>query len=573
MRNKLVILFLFLIPGTLFIRCARPGSLTGGPKDITPPEARSAIPPNRTINFDAKKITISFNEFLQLKDPAKEIFISPPMKLRPEFRLSGKNILVEFQEGFIANSTYTINFGNSIADFSEGNILTNFEYVFSTGDHIDSLSITGKVVNAFNEQPEAEIIAMLYADDNDTIAFDSLPLKVPPRFASKTTKDGYFSINNLSPGQYMLVALQDLNNNYIFDLPNERFAFLDSLILLTSPEPEVETNDSIGFDTIISPSSLIVQEAKYTLRLFEELDSTQRLLSKKLIGSNLLQYIFSMPVDTINISMVNFPPDRPDWYLPEFNKTKDTLNFWLRPGLPDTIRVRVSIIDSIADTTRFYLHKTVSARPGKRKEAAKETLTFVSTASAGYLDLNTKLYLLFPGPILNYNPGMLTLYTPSDTVIPSFTFTDSLQRIGEVSYKWLEKESYKLLVEDSAFCDLSGLCNDSSIFVFKVKSLEDYGVLIVDINLPEESGQYIIQLMDDKEKVIQEKIIVSSGLNGFEYLKPGNYKLKAIFDSNSNGKWDTGNYKKNVLPELVEYYPLPLSIRANWDLQEEWKLK
>ncbi len=154
-----------------------------------------------------------------------------------------------------------------------------------------------------------------------------------------------------------------------------------------------------------------------------------------------------------------------------------------------------------------------------------------------------------------------------------FSFTDSLQRIGEVPYKWLEKESYKLLVEDSAFCDLSGVCNDSNIYRFKVKTLEDYGVLIVDVKLPEKSGQYIIQLMDEKENVIREKIIITSGLNRFEYLKPGKYKLKSIFDANSNGKWDTGNYKKNLLPELVEYFTLPLSIRANWDLQEEWRLK
>ncbi len=160
MRNKLVLFFLFLIPGILFIRCARPGTLTGGPQDITPPEVRSAVPPNRTVNFAAKKITISFNEFIQLKDPAKEIFISPPMRIRPEFKISGKNIIVEFQEGLIANSTYTINFGNSIVDYSEGNILINYEYVFSTGDHVDSLSISGKVINAFNEKPEAEIIAM-----------------------------------------------------------------------------------------------------------------------------------------------------------------------------------------------------------------------------------------------------------------------------------------------------------------------------------------------------------------------------------------------------------------------------
>lgn len=573
MRNKQVLLVLFLIPGIFLIRCARPGSPTGGPEDITPPEVRSAVPPDRSVSFDAKKITISFNEFIQLKDPAKEIFISPPMRTRPEFKTQGKNITVEFKEELKANSTYTINFGNSIIDYSANNPLINFEYVFSTGDHIDSLSISGKVINAFNDQPEVDIIAMVYTDENDTIPLDSLPLKIPPRSASKTTKDGSFRINNLAQGQYKLVALQDLNNNYIFDLPNERFAFLDSLITIAPPETTIDTVDSTYNDTIVSPAFQIVPGESFTLYLFEEMDSTQRLLSKKLVGSSLLQYIFRMPVDSVEISLVNFQPDRPDWYIPEFNKTKDTLNFWLRSGLPDTIRVRVSAGDSLVDTTRFFPGRTTPDRPGKRREAAKEGLKVNSSAFAGSFDLNKKFILFFASPIQYFDPGKLTLYTPADTLVPVFSFTDSLQRKGELSYNWLEKEAYKILIEDSAFCDLSGLCNDSITFVFKVRALEDYGILLMDITLHEKSGQYIIQLLDEKENVIQEKTLTSSGLYRFEYLKPGNYKLKAIFDANSNGKWDTGKYKKNLLPERVEYDTLPLSIRANWDLQEEWKLQ
>lgn len=573
MRNKQVLLVLFLIPGIFLIRCARPGSPTGGPEDITPPEVRSAGPPDRSVSFDAKKITISFNEFIQLKDPAKEIFISPPMRTRPEFKTQGKNITVEFKEELKANSTYTINFGNSITDYSENNPLINFEYVFSTGDHIDSLSISGKVINAFNDQPEVDIIAMVYTDENDTIPLDSLPLKIPPRSASKTTKDGSFRINNLAQGQYKLVALQDLNNNYIFDLPNERFAFLDSLITIAPPETTIDTVDSTYNDTVVSPAFQIVPGESFTLYLFEEMDSTQRLLSKKLVGSSLLQYIFRMPVDSVEISLVNFQPDRPDWYIPEFNKTKDTLNFWLRSGLPDTIRVRVSAGDSLVDTTRFFPGRTTPDRPGKRREAAKEGLKVNSSAFAGSFDLNKKFILFFASPIQYFDPGKLTLYTPADTLVPVFSFTDSLQRKGELSYNWLEKEAYKILIEDSAFCDLSGLCNDSITFVFKVRALEDYGILLMDITLHEKSGQYILQLLDEKENVIQEKTLTSSGLYRFEYLKPGNYKLKAIFDANSNGKWDTGKYKKNLLPERVEYYTLPLSIRANWDLQEEWKLQ
>lgn len=568
MRNKLVLLFLFLIPGMLMIHCARPGSPTGGPKDITPPSVKYTIPPNRSLEFKAKKITIAFDEFIELKDPAKEIFISPPIKTRPEFKVAGKDVIVVFQEELKPNSTYTINFGNAIVDFSEGNILVNYEYVFSTGDHLDSLSIKGKVINAFNEQPEAEIVAMAYTDDNDTIPLDSLPLKVPPGSASKTIKDGSFSINNLSPGKYKLVALQDLNNNYIFDLPNERFAFIDSLITVKPPEKQ----DSIAFDTIISPAFQIVEEASYTLRLFEEQNFIQKLLGKKLIGSHLLQYIFRNPVDSFNISLLNFQPSPPDWYIPEFNKTKDTLEFWLKPGLPDTIRVRFSTGDSLVDTTKFSPRKIGTDRAGKRKEAAKESLKFSSSAASGTLDPNRQFNLYFPSPVQYYDSCRLLLYTPKDTIIPTFYFTDSIQRKAVVNYKWREKELYKFLAVDSAFRDLNGLYNDSVNISFKVKSIEDYGILILDIKFAEKPGQYIIQLLDDKENIMLEKILTKSGSIRFDYLNPGNYKLKSIFDANSNGKWDTGNYKKNILPEVVEYYPLPLSVRANWDLEEEWLL-
>jgi hypothetical protein len=339
------------------------------------------------------------------------------------------------------------------------------------------------------------------------------------------------------------------------------------------PERNFAVADSTESDTIKPRFFRIAPEKSLALRLFEEVDSNQKLLSKKLMGSNLLQYIFRRPVDSVGISPVNFQPARPDWYIPEFNKTRDTLNFWLRSGLPDTIRVRIYAGDSLVDTTRFFPGKAFMDRPGKRKEAAKDGLKIVSSAFAGSLDLNKNFNLFFPSPIQNYDSTKLILYTPTDTLVPEFNFADSIQRKGEVSYDWLEKEVYRILVVDSAFCDISGSYNDSIYFGFRLRTIEDYGTLAIDITIPDKTGQYIIQLMDEKEFILQQKTITRSGNLRFEYLKPGNYKLKAIFDINSNGKWDTGNYRKNILPEMVEYYTFPLNIRANWDLKEEWKLK
>jgi uncharacterized protein (DUF2141 family) len=564
---------LFYLAVMILAGCARPGTPTGGPKDETPPEVVAEIPPNRTVLFNSTKVAITFSEFVQLKDPAKEIFISPPMKTRPEFKSLGKKILIEFQEELKPNSTYTINFGSSITDYTEGNPLVNYEYVFSTGNHIDSLSIPGKILNGFDHQPVESIIVMVYQDDNDTIPLDSLPLGVPPKSASRTTKDGSFSINNLASGEYKLFALEDLNNNYIFDIPNERIAFLDSLVCIEPVEPA--DTSAIAADTTDEekPAIQLIREDLYILYLFQEIDSTQKLLDKKQFGRNLLQYYFRMPADSVKISPIGFIPGIPDWYIKEFNRTKDTVNFWLRSVLPDTIRVCVSDGDSLADTSRYILSKVIPERLVKRKETVTAGLNIISNALAGALDLNKNFKLFFPRPIEDFEPEKLHLFTVTDTLSPKFSFADTLKRSGDIEYKWLPAEFYQLIIEDSAFCDLSGAYNDSTNIKFKVRVPEDYGQLLIDVFLPGLTGQYIVQLMSEKEILLQQQVISRSGQVSFKFLMPGKYKLKAIFDANSNGKWDTGNYRKNLLPERVEYYQTALSIRANWDLQEEWRLE
>ncbi len=450
--------------------------------------------------------------------------------------------------------------------------LINYEYVFSTGGHIDSLSIPGKVLNAFNHKPEEGIIAMVYQDDNDTVPLDSLPFRVPPKSASKTTKDGVFRINNLAAGTYKLFALEDLNNDFIYDLPGERIAFLDSLVRLEPPEPvitPVVTTDTSDAETPPLPPAL---ENSYTLYLFEQIDSTQKLLSKKLVSPVLIQYIFRMPADSFQFSPVDFQPPIPDWYILEYNKTKDTINLWIKPVLPDVFRLRSSAGKSLVDTAKFITLNSAIEKVGRRRGATGKKLSVTSNVYAGALDLNKNFTLFFPVPIEYFDPARLVLLTPSDTVMPKFSFSDTLQRQGVITYNWKPGESYQLIINDSAFCDISAAYNDSTSVKFKVRSPEDYGILIMDITLPESKGQFIVQLMTDKEIVEQQKIIKSSGQVRFEYLMPGNYLLKVIYDSNANGRWDPGNYGRNALPERVEYYTPVLSIRANWDMQEEWQL-
>jgi len=567
---------LIVVSAFALVQCARQGSPSGGPKDETPPSVISEVPPNRTVYFNFPQATITFSEFVSLKDPAKEIFISPPMRTKPEYKVNGKKIIIEFQEELKENSTYTINFGNAIVDFTEGNPLVNYEYVFSTGGHIDSLSIPGKVLNALDHKPEPGIIVMVYQDDNDTIPLDSLPYRVPPRSASKTTKEGVFSINNLAEGKYLLFALEDQNNNYIYDMPNERIAFLDTLLTLAAPEISTDTipADSLNADTAIAELISVKTSPEYSniLYLFSEQNYKQKILSKKMIGKNLVQYIFQVPVDSFAVHPVGFDPGRPDWYMPEYGVLKDTVNVWLNPGLPDTLRLWAQAADSVSDTTRFIRTGSVTDVKSRRKETVSNDLKIYSNTLAGAFDLNKKLMLSFAVPIEDYDPSHIFLYSSIDTIIPEIYFPDSLKRKAIVDHTWLPGEFYQLIIEDSVFCDLGSAFNDSTAIKFKVRLNEDYGILIMNIIKSELNGQFIVQLMTDKEVLVREKIIASAQQVQFDYLMPGVYKVKVIFDRNSNGKWDTGNYITHSQPEKVEYYTATLNIRANWDQQEEWNL-
>lgn len=584
------IAFVNLYPRNLFIltagigmafisvNCAHQGSLSGGVKDVDPPKVVEAKPANRTTSFMAKRVDVTFNEFIQLKNPGKEIFMSPPMKEKPEFKVHGKDLIIEFKEELKENTTYTINFGNALVDYTESNPFPNFEYVFSTGDVIDSLSISGKVLNAFDLKPEPDLIAMVYTDDNDSLALDSLPLKVQPKSASRTDKDGRFSINNLPPGEYKLIALQDFNSNFYYDLPNERIAFLDSLVTLVSevadtlPEVVEDTITGTETDTLYrKPFTLMPKISEsYILYIFEEKDSTQKLLGKKLIGTDRLQYCFRMPLDTLSVSLLDSIPGTGDWYMPEFSKDRDTVDLWLKPGLPDTIRVVFHAADSLVDTSKYSLKPP--ERIGRLKKDEVLHAEFRSNVTGGKFDIQKELIMTFTSPLKSFDSSRTLLKSSEDSLSPSMSYGDDIPRTVIIHHPWKEGESYTLTIDDSAFIDQNGLANDSITLGFRVRSAEDYGVLIMNIEIPMGKGQYIIQLLDKGKKVLQEKHLSKSGLVRFEYLLPASYELKAIHDRDGNNKWNSGNYRQGLLPESVQYYPGGISIRANWDLQEDWKL-
>ncbi|MBI9038239.1 MAG: Ig-like domain-containing protein [Bacteroidales bacterium] len=574
-KTKTIIIFSHLIVYIcviiLFSNCAHISSPTGGPKDTKPPMVVSYHPNNYSTNFTPQKVSVEFDEFIVLKDVNNQVIISPPLKEKPDFKIRGKSIVFNLDEELLENTTYTIFFGDAINDNHEGNILPNFEYVFSTGNTLDSLSVVGEVLNSFTLQPEEGVYIMLYEDFSD-----SVPLKERPLFLSKTTKNGKFFVNNLKNKKFKIFALRDNNNNYIYDLPNEQIAFSDTLI---SPEYiEIIKHDTLNADSLATENvefdsifmDTIIQHYAH-LYLFEEIDSIQKVENATLLKKDKIEFVFRFPTTNAEIKPLNHDFDK-NWKIEELSPQKDTLIIWLNNVDVDTIFFEVSDDGQIIDTNRIVLKKKEKEKRRKKKEEESEKIIITSNVQNSFLELNRHCELWFPYPLKNYDFNEIIIQEDSIQITAEFIFPDSVKRNVFVDFDWKEESKYSILIPDSIFTDIQNLSNDTTIFDFKTKKMSDYGTLLLDITISDSCSQFIIQLLNDKENILREKIITKSELLKFEYLKAKSYRIKAIKDSNRNFRWDNGDYLKKIQPEKVYYFPKSIQIRANWDIEEEWKL-
>ncbi len=559
-------------------QCANPVMPTGGPKDKEPPVPVGSEPPNYAKSFTDDKISIEFNEFIQLEDPGNNILISPPVNKDPEFILRGKNLIAKFEEPLKDQTTYTIFFGNSIVDLNEKNPLPNYQFVFSTGESIDSLSIKGYALNAFNLKPQDKMYVMLYTLDNDTVPADSMPLLVKPYYISQTDENGFFELNNIRNLEYKIFALKDINNNMIYDLPNEEIAFLDTLLspeYFTPPEPDTTAADTTEMEESQMEDSLMVEypdNTVYDLFVFDEIDSTQGLLDAKLLAEQKILFAFKFPTEDIQIVMLNDDVKNDNsWKINDLNKTGDTLVYWLKEIPADTLKVIIADDTLILDTTQIVIRKE-EKKNKKEEEKTSDYLKINTNIKGNKAELNKPLYLNFPYPVIHYNLDEVFLIEDEDTLQANPYYTDTVHRKLAINKVWLEDTPYGLFFKDSLFTDIRGLSNDTVQLSFRSKSLGDYGIMKINFTPDSLCRQYVIQLMDKNEEVLQERIVRSAEQIVYEYLKPGEFIIKAICDSNKNGKWDTGDYLKKIQPERVYYFPKTIEVRSNWEIEEEWDL-
>ncbi|NOX84836.1 MAG: Ig-like domain-containing protein [Chlorobi bacterium] len=591
MRKSVKIVFYVLMIFIIY-RCAHPVMPSGGKKDTMPPVVIETEPQNRSARFASKKFTITFDEFIQLENITQKVLISPPMKELPEFRVRGKSLQVKFMEDLKPNTTYSINFADAITDITEKNALLNYTYIFSTGDKVDSMSIAGDVYNAFDLKPVEDVSVMLYKVEKDTIPLDSMPFKRQPYYLSKTDKNGHFVLTGLADIPYMIFALKDLNANYIYDQPGEEIAFLDSLIRPQYIEPmknDTAISDSSVFvpDTVLleNPQSLAdslrqdslkqyeSQQINYELFLFDEKDSAQKVLGTKLLRKNVVQFAFTWPAEDVTIKALNFSADT-TWHLVEMSPGKDTVTWFIKNLPVDTLDL---LIMHGTDTLDKFLQRLspieIRIRNRKKNQQKKKGyLEFKSNIKGNTLRLDKDPELIFDYPVVRVISDSILLVSGKDsTYNPEFYFDDSLHRKMVFPVKLKEETRYTLVIPDSAVIDWNGLHNKEKSMGFSTKSLRDYGIFVIEV-VPAYPMNYILQLMTDKEKVKREVYFSSDTTFTFNYLAPGDIILKVIYDANGNRKWDSGNFIYKIEPEWVDFYDKKVTIRANWEVQEEWKL-
>ena len=553
-----------------FIRCANVVSPTGGPKDTIPPVVLQSLPENQSANFQDKEIHITFDEYVTLNNPTNNIFISPPLENNPEYKLSGKSLIIKFKEPLKSDVTYSINFGEAIKDLHEGNVFKDYSFVFSTGENIDTLTLEGKLLQSVDHKPSADYFVMLYADDNDTISIDSLPYVSKPYYATKSDKDGKFKFSGLKENDYLIFALKDENSNMKFDLPNESVAFLDSLVNPIHNAQFIIHNDSLTKDSVKHEVKKIESLTLYT---FLQEDTIQKLLKKEVPEEGLLRFVFNRPAQNVKIEVLETLPDTFDIF-PTYSMNYDTVNWYFTPN-KDSLLFTINYDTLINDTTLLSLKpRKVGGKRGKQENVSK-SLNITTNISGSKLRPEQDLILTFKEPITNIVMRDTSWYiVGKDTIINDLHFEkiDSFGLKYKLDKTFEPEKSYKIIIPDSVFYSFKGVTNDTVEFSFKVPALSEYGNIFVKVEVPENVPQIIVELLDEKDKFLERQIITSTTRVEFKYLSPKKYKLRATLDEDANSRWSPGDYSKKRLPESVYYHKDIFDVKANWDidLEETW---
>lgn len=512
--------------------CAKRGTPDGGPVDEDPPKYVRARPDNFTTNFDAREIQIYFDEFIKMNDPQRQIIISPPMDPRPEITPLGtasKSIRLRITDSLQPNTTYTINFGRSIVDNNEGNPLDYFTYAFSTGPYIDSLTVTGNVSDALLKVPDPFISVMLY--EVDSTYSDSVIYNRPPRYITNTLDSATtFQLKNLKAGTYQLIGMRDVNNNYLFEPGTDKIAFAEDYITI----PTESIFDLILFNEI--PTFRFIRPQQKSQQHF------------------LLGYEGVTRPDSLQIDLLN---PKPEDFVSRITKDQetDTLHYWFKPQLEsDSLKFTVQM-EGYVDTLLT-----------RKKEMEIDSLQFTFDPSNNLL-FEEDLAIIPSVPLTEVQDSLIQILDRDTIAVPFSSSYDSWNNKVMISFDKEEKQVYSFTALPGAFTGFFGSQNDTLTNTFRTQAYSDFGNLVINL---QNVAQFpvILQLTKENGEVLLEEYSDGQTSLRFENVRPGNYYLRLIYDTNGNGVWDTGSFLARRQPEQVIYYPDAIDIRANWDVTQ-----
>lgn len=587
-----------------FYACASTGMPDGGPYDETPPKFVRATPEPNATNNKRKKISIEFDEYIKLDKASEKVIISPPQNEAPEVKVSGHRVLVEFFDTLRENTTYTIDFGDAIVDNNEDNPLGNFAYAFSTGEHIDTMEVSGTVLSADNLEPVKGIQVGLHKNLEDS-AF----VKLPFDRISRTDSRGHFTIRGVAPGKYRIYALMDGNQNYLFDSKTEAVAFLDSLVV-PDMRPAMRQDtvwnalDTLAYDTIYEVHYTRFLPDNLILRSFKEENPMQYLVKSEREQLNRFSLYFSAKADTLpTIKGLDF--DEKDAFIIESNPRNDTIRYWIKDTVMcerDTLTFQMDYLatDTLGqlvpktDTLRMVnkidkkrrmalAEEALKKEEKERKKRAKKGDTLkvepkffaMSVDAPSNLDLNRNIVLKFEEPVEHIDTAAIHMAVKVDSLwedIPFILMGDSVvPRQYQILADWQPGQEYQLKIDSLGIKGIYGLYTNKVENQLKVKTLEDYGTLY--LNIVGAGPHAIVQLLNSSDGVVRQQPVTDKNTCDFYFLQPSTkYYIRLFNDDNNNGVWDTGNYEEKRQPEEVFYFPKVWEMKANFEFEETWDI-
>ncbi len=622
-----ILVWALLVSSLFVVSCANIGSPEGGPRDYTPPRLLKTSPGINALNFTGNRVELTFDEIVQVREQQKNVVVSPAQKEQAAIKSLGKKIIVEFREDLLPNTTYVVDFSDAIEDNNEGNRLNNFAFSFSTGDVVDTLQISGIVLRAKDLEPMQHVLVGVHTNLDDT-AFTRQPFE---RIA-RTNDKGEFTLRGLKPGSYHIFALNDMDGDYKMSR-NEDYAFLDEVIVPTVSD-YVSQDTTFTFDhrvdTVMTGTHQEYLPNDVFLPMFNEEAKTLYLIKAERQGRNKVFVQFGAPTELPQLTILKPANYRPDWYKLERNATNDSIFYWitdstlikadsimaqLRYLKPDSLGHPVMTTDTIrlnARTSNSELKRMAEEkkeRENLQKDLEKQQQRLAKLRAEGKdttdvsLDIqaireklapqrNPLKFEVFKNGTLDVTDSIgFTFKVPIDTIVqsrvrlemmqPDSTWTqitghpfvpvsdtDIMRYYMNMPLK--PEANYRLTVDSLAITSIYGEQNDSTGYTFKVKSLDEYGIIQLHVNSGDSA---FVELLDSKDRPIRTCPVVK-GTVEFPNLIPGSYYARLIKDTNMNGKWDKGNYEQHLQPEEVYYFPdaRKLRVRKNWTSEETWNI-